>query len=62
MEVNDRVRKTSKNDFNSQPYVNQYNDAREKYENDVKDYNDKHGIVVSDKKRKKSEKVFYNLQ
>ncbi|CAD8047748.1 unnamed protein product [Paramecium primaurelia] len=39
-----------------QPYIDQYNEAKSKYENDIKDYNNKNGIIMNDKKRKKSEK------
>ncbi|CAD8094185.1 unnamed protein product [Paramecium sonneborni] len=39
------------------PYLDQYNAAKEKYELELKDYNDRNGIETNDKKRKKSEKL-----
>ncbi|CAK88361.1 unnamed protein product (macronuclear) [Paramecium tetraurelia] len=40
-----------------QPYVDQYNEAKNKYDGDLKVYNDKHGLNTNEKKRKKSEKL-----
>ncbi|CAD8136905.1 unnamed protein product [Paramecium octaurelia] len=39
-----------------QPYVDQYNEAKYQYDEDLKEYNDKQGINTNEKKTKKSEK------
>ncbi|CAD8059114.1 unnamed protein product [Paramecium sonneborni] len=39
-----------------QPYIDQYNEAKNKYEEEIKDYNEKQSITNNDKKRKKQEK------
>ncbi|CAK89234.1 unnamed protein product (macronuclear) [Paramecium tetraurelia] len=48
---------SSMSEQEKKPYVDQYNAAKEKYEQELKDYNEKNGIETNDKKRKKSEKV-----
>ncbi|CAD8157041.1 unnamed protein product [Paramecium octaurelia] len=47
---------SSMSEQEKKPYLDQYNAAKEIYEQELKDYNEKNGIQTNDKKRKKSEK------